>query len=174
MPGSPEKREIRLGTLAGLSLAAAPSALAASPLLWLALSALAVAWLRLSAVAAVIGGGIAVLVHWASEITHQLGHAWAARRTGYPMQGIRLWGALSASIYPNDEGELPARVHTLWSLLAGLAAGIVAALAFPAGGLARYLSLSAFGDYLGVLALGAFAPLGFTGGSTLLRRRGKR
>src|SRR5690348_5018426 len=87
-----------LGNLAGLRLTAAPSAIAGSLILWALLSVIGVA-LDLSPVAAVVGGLIAVLLHWLGETVHQLGHAWAARRTGHPMIGVRFWWVLSASIY---------------------------------------------------------------------------
>src|SRR4051794_37169132 len=93
-----------LGNLAGLRLTAAPSAIAGSLILWALLSVVAAAALGVSPIAAVVGGALAVLLHWLSDIAHQLGHAWAARRTGHPMIGIRLWWVLSASIYPRDEG----------------------------------------------------------------------
>jgi hypothetical protein len=168
-------RDFSLGRLAGLTLTAAPSAPVGSLALWLALSALAFFWRRLPLGAAVLGGLLAVCLHWLGGTLHQLGHAWAARRTGHPMQGIRYWSVLDSSIYPEDEGELPARVHIrralggpTISLVTCLAAGVLAALLFPLGGLARFLSLFALIDYLGVFTLGALLPLGFTDGSTLL------
>ena len=173
-------REVRLGRLAGLTLTAAPSALAGSLLTWLALSGLALFWLRVPLGQAALGGLLATLIHAASEIVHQFGHAWAARKTGYPMRGIRMWGALAASVYPDDEGELPGRVHVrralggpTWSLVVSVVTGGIALLVYPAGGLARYLTLFAFADNFGVFTLGSFLPLGFTDGSTLLRWWGK-
>lgn len=172
--------ETRLGNLFGLTLTAVPSAFVGSLGLWAISSGIAAGWLKLSLGEAIVGGWIALLIHWACEIIHQLGHARAARRAGYPMRGIRMWGVLSASIYPEDEGELPARVHVrralggpFISLLVSLATGIIAVLLFPFNGLARNLSLFAFADNFLVFTLGAFAPLGFTDGSTLLRWWGK-
>ena len=53
---------------------------------------------------ALLGGVIVVILHWFSELVHQLGHAWAARRTGYPMIGIRCgtFGVFATSLYPPD------------------------------------------------------------------------
>ena len=42
---------------------------------------------------------------------HQFGHAWAARRVGYPMTGLRYRGVLAASLYPRNEPELPADIQ---------------------------------------------------------------
>lgn len=168
-----------LGNLAGLRLTTAPSAIAGSLILWALLSVIGVA-LDLSPVAAVVGGLIAVLLHWLGEIVHQLGHAWAARRTGHPMIGIRFWWVLSASIYPRDEGPLPAAVHIrralggpTGSLLLTLVAGLLALLLRPGGGVAWWVALFFFLDNLLVFTLGALLPLGFTDGSTLLHWWGK-
>src|SRR5258706_526147 len=91
------------------------------------------------------GGLLAVALHWLSEIVHHLGHAIAARRTGYPMSGIRLGflGVLTSSVYPRDEPELPPALHIqralggpLASLAIGLVAGALALALHPSGGLA--------------------------------------
>ena len=79
----------------------------------------------------VIGAVMAVVLHWASEFVHQLGHAWAARRVGYPMTGIRFWGVLSTSLYPSDELPLPAALHIRRALggpMASLLLSVAAAL----------------------------------------------
>jgi hypothetical protein len=169
-------RDLRLGVLAGLTLTAAPSAVAGTLILWLAFSGLALLWLRLPPGQSAVGGLLAVGLHWLNGTLHQLGHAWAARRTGHPMQGIYYWGVLSFSRYPANEGELPAGVHIrralggpAVSLAAGLAAAGIAAALFPLGGLARYLPAFAVVDSLGVDVVGALLPLPFTDGGSLLR-----
>ena len=171
---------IKLGRIAGLDLSALPSAIIGFVLVWAALSAMGLTLLGLSADAAILGGLLAAILHWCADILHQLGHAWAARRTGYSMTGIRLWWLLSSSLYPANEPTLPRAVHirralggptasALWSLLSGL---IVLALALGSvGGLAWWLALFFFLDNLLVFTLGALLPLGFTDGSTLLQLR---
>ena len=132
------------------------------------------ALLKLPIGAAIAVGLVATLLHWLSEAWHQLGHAWAARRTGHPMTGVRLWGVLSTSVYPADEGPLPARVHVrralggpAASLLLTLAAGGVAlALRGAPGGL-RAPTLFLFLENLFVFTLQALVPLGFNDGATL-------
>src|SRR4051794_9141551 len=104
-------RTYDLGRVANLRLTADSSAIVGSALLWALLSGIAAFGLGHSPTVAVAGGLVAVLLHWASDIVHQLGHAQAARATGQPMIGIRLWWVLSSSIYPPDEGPLPAFVH---------------------------------------------------------------
>ncbi len=175
--------ELRLGKVAGITLSATPVAIAGSALLWAVLSGVGIGLLRLQAGEAVGGGLLAVILHWASIITHQFGHAWAARRTGYPMTGIRLGmsGLLSMSLYPLEEPPLPAAIHIrralggpAGSLLLTLVAGVIALLLRPLGGAPWWVGVFFFLDNMFVITLGAFLPLGFTDGSTLLRWRGRR
>src|ERR1051325_1561241 len=166
---------IDVGRVASLRLTADLSAIIGSALLWILLSSIGIFGLGVSPVAAIVGGLVAVLLHWGSDIVHQLGHARAARATGHPMIGIRLWGVLSASVYPSDEGPLSASVHIRRALggipasllLAVIAAGIALVL-HSLGGVYWWLALFFFLDNLLVLGLGALLPLGFTDGSTLL------
>jgi len=61
------------------------------------------------------GAGVAAY-HALTQLVHQLGHALAARATGYPMTGIRYDYAFSYSTYPADEPPVPAAVHIQRSL----------------------------------------------------------
>jgi hypothetical protein len=167
--------DLLLGQVAGLRITAGRSAVVASAVLSLLAGLLGRRQLRTNVAAAAAGGLVVVLVHWLSDLAHQLGHAQAAKKAGYPMTGLRLWGLFSTGQYPPDEPELPARIH-VWRALGGPAAsitlGLVAApiaLAARRGSLLQALGLFAFVDNLFVLGLGAFVPLGFTDGSTLLR-----
>jgi hypothetical protein len=168
-------REIYLGRLTGLRLSAEPSAIVGSILLWAVLSAFALLLLNFSLDAAILGGFAAMLLHWVSVIAHQLGHARAARRTGYAMTGVRLLGVLSLSIYPDDEPTLPASTHIRralggpqGSLLATLLAALPPLL-LSAGSSPWWVALFFFLDNFFVFTLGSFLPLGFTDGSTLLK-----
>ncbi len=49
--------------------------------------------------------------HALAQCVHQLGHALAARSTGFPMTGIRYEQAFAYSEYPPDEPTLPDSVH---------------------------------------------------------------
>jgi hypothetical protein len=168
-------REIYLGRLAGLRLSAEPSAIVGSILLWVVLSAFALLLLNFSLDAAILGGFAAMLLHWVSVFAHQLGHAWAARRTGYAMTGVRLRGLLSLSIYPNDEPALPASIHIRRALggpQGSLLTTLIAALPpllLSAGSSPWWVALFFFLNNLFVFTLGSFLPLGFTDGSTLLK-----
>lgn len=179
-PGFPPT-SLRMGRAAGLEISLMPSALWSMAALGLGLSAAGLWLLHLGLGAAVLGGLLGVLIHWLSDFWHQFGHAVAARRTGYPMTGLRFWGIFSTSLWPADEPPLPGRIHIqralggpIASLLLGALAAIVALLLGPASGLAWLLALFAAADNLLLLGLGAFLPLGFTDGSTILHwwRRG--
>jgi hypothetical protein len=173
--------EIRLGRIGNLALSAMPSALVGIIVVWVVLSAFGAIVLGVELPKAILGGLIAALLQLASEITHQLGHAWAARQTGYPMTGIRLWGVLSTSVYPSNEPALPAATHIrralggpMTSLLVSVLAGIFLFALRDRAGVARWIALFFFLDNLLVFTLGAFLPLGFTDGSTLLHWLGRR
>ncbi|HTP10251.1 MAG TPA: hypothetical protein VMP08_18485, partial [Anaerolineae bacterium] len=105
-------KERSLGTLAGLRLTAILAALIGSLVLYVIVVVL-MAIFNIPIGSALLGGLIVVVLHWFTDLVHQLGHAWAARRTGYPMIGIRFgtYGVLSTSLYPPDEPPLPARIH---------------------------------------------------------------
>ena len=175
------KTTFKLGRLAGLDLSARPSALAGSIVLWVIFCVIAIGLLNLSFPTALATSLIAVALHWISEILHNLGHAWAARRTGYPMIGVQLWGVLSMSVYPHDEPSLPARIHIqralggpFGSLLIALAAGALMLALRPSGAVGWWLALLLFLDNLLVFTLGALLPLGFTDGTTILYWWGRR
>jgi hypothetical protein len=164
-----------LGRLAGLDLSARASTLPAFILIWILSGLAAFFLLDLPIASAILGGLLAALLHYASELWHQLGHAAAARSQGHPMSGIQYWGPLSTSLYPKQEGRLPAAVHIrralggpVASFLLAIVSGILAWILRSTGGLAWWLAVFIFLDNLLVLSLGALLPLGFNDGSTLL------
>ncbi len=167
--------EFALGEVAGLRISMGRSSIAASLLLW-GLAALAGRRLaRFTVPTAAVGGLLAVLLHWAAELVHQLGHARAAASTGYPMTGIRFWGVFGRSEYPADEPELPAAIHVRRALggpPVTMAVGLLAlpfALKARRGSLLQAVAALVLLENFFVFGLGAFVPLGFTDGSTLLR-----
>ena len=167
--------EIKLGKISGVALHVAPSAVIGSLFLWLGLGWIAVGVLDLPIVGATIGSFVSMLLHWISEILHQLGHAWVARRVGHPMIGIRLWGLLSTSLYPDDEGALPAAIHIRRALGGPALSFIVTLLSIPiayflaaVNPVARWVGLFLVFENFVIFTLGAFLPLGFNDGSTLL------
>ena len=168
-----------LGRIAGLKLSARPSAIFGSVLLWALFSVLGWA-LFASAATALSFGLLCATLHWLSNLVHHLGHARAARSTGYPMSGVRLWFIFGQSLYPADEPPLPGRTHIRRamggpsaSILLGCLAGALALLIRPAGDLAFWALIVLMLDNWLLLGFGAFLPLGFTDGSTLLTWWGK-
>lgn len=171
---------VSLGKFAGLQLTAEPSAFWAFGLLWLALAALGRFALGLPWLSALAAGLAAAACHWDNELMHHLGHAWAARRTGFPMKGVHFSGFLATSHYPANEPDLPARLHIrravggpIASLLWSAVLGVLALLVPPGRGVIGWVLLFAFLDSLLVIGLGSLLPLPFTDGGTL-RHYGRR
>ncbi|WIG61702.1 MAG: hypothetical protein OJF49_004450 [Ktedonobacterales bacterium] len=174
-------KEIPLGTVVGTRLSARPSALGGVALVFVLAAGFAWLALRQPFGTAVVGALMVVVVHWLSDLVHQLGHITAARRTGYPAIGIQFWGVFSATVYPADEPPLPGTVHVRRalggvpaSLALAMVAGILALALRSVAGPFEWVLIFAFLDNLLVLGLGALLPLGFTDGSTLLRWWPKR
>ena len=168
--------EIKLGTRAGLQLSWMPSAIIGSIGLWIILSAIGLALIHLSIGEAIVGGLIAVGLHYAGETFHQWGHIQAARRAGYPMTGIRYWGMLSTSIYPVNEPPLSASIHIrralggpIASITLAIGLGLLGLMLPSSLGLIYWLVVFAALENLFIYGLGALLPLGFTDGSTLLK-----
>jgi hypothetical protein len=174
-----EQTEMDLGSIRGLQLTAANSALLGSLLLWVVLGVAVVVLLGLSVIEGVTLGLVGVILHWIGELLHQLGHAQAARKTGWPMVGVRFWWLLSSSIYPADEPELPAAVHVkralggpVRSFILSVVFGVIVLL-LPQGSYQWWAALFFAADNFLVFTVGSLLPLGFTDGSTLLRWVGK-
>ncbi len=182
-------RLIEVGHIAGLRITARASIWMTMLALWIVLTIVA-SLLGLPITEAVVGALVAVVIHYLSELVHQIGHSIAARQTGYPMSGVIFFGPIGLSVYPKDEPELSGRVHIkralggpVISLLLTLAAGLLYLFltgTFTTGQdephLAKVIILVGlffFLDNLLVFTLGALLPLGFTDGSTILRWWGK-
>jgi hypothetical protein len=173
--------EIYLGRIYGLEVSARPSALAGALLLWIGLSAVGLAVLQLTFPQALIGGLLAMIFHWLSNLVHHMGHALASRRVEHPMQGVRFGFLLGTSVYPADEPELPADIH-IQRALGGpatssqltLVTGVITMILYPSGSLIFWIVGFTFLENLLVFTLGALLPLGFTDGSTILNWWRKR
>ncbi len=184
------KRLTELGHIAGLRITAKPSAFITMAWMWVILTFGTIALFKLSVNEAIIGAGVATVLHLLSELVHQLGHSIAARQTGYPMIGVCFWGPLASSIYPKDEPPLPGRLHIKRALGGPIMSAVVTLVAgslylfvtgtFTMGQSEPHLPLVivlvsgfVFLENLLVFTLGAFLPLGFTDGSTILHWWGK-
>lgn len=170
-------RKVTLGHIWGISLTAEASMLVGSVFLWLGHAALAYLLLQAPLNEAIIAGLLAVPLYWLSDLAHQLGHGWVARRVGYPMKEIRIRGVLIITLYPRHEPELPARTHIKRALggppvslgLSLLALVITLFARNALSGPAWWVSILFFIQNFFIFFLGSLLPLGFTDGSTLLR-----
>lgn len=162
-----------LGKLAGVRIRVRPSTFPSLFGLWIALVLLVRKGLKWSWRDALWGGAAMLFIHVEGEFVHQMGHVFAAKRTGYPMKGITFFGVLSSCVYPKDEPQLPATIHIkralggpalsfIWAMLYGLTVKIL-----PHG---KWRTLAQFGfwENLLIFTLQMFVPLGFNDGSTLL------
>lgn len=172
--------KIVLGNLSQLEISAKPSALFGFLLLWSVLSWLAFNVLRLTFGEALVGGFICALLHFLSELLHQLGHAGAARRTGYPMRGVRFVYVLGVSLYPKDEPALSGKIHIRRALGGPVVSFVLSVIAFLIlliaqnyGGALYWVALWFLLDNFFVFFLGAFLPLGFTDGNSIYKWWGK-
>jgi hypothetical protein len=169
-----------LGHIGALEISAKRSAFVAFVLIWFALSVIGFLVFRFSILEAALSGFIITCLHYLSELIHQLGHAGAARNTGYPMRGIRFVHVLAFSLYPKDEPELSGRIHIrralggpLVSFLVTVVALLILLVAQNVGGMFYWIALCFFLDNLFVFTLGAFLPLPFTDGGAIARYWGK-
>lgn len=169
-----------LGNLYNLEISARPSAFVGYAALWFSLGAIAFLVLQFSLLESLIGGFVCSLLHFLSELIHHLGHAGAARNTGYPMRGVKFVHVLALSQYPRDEPELSGKIHIrralggpALSFLVSVIAFLILLIAQNYGGLFYWIALWFFLDNFLVFFLGAFLPLGFTDGSSILKWWGK-
>lgn len=177
------KKRIPLGHHFGLDLSLRPSVFGWAALLLAALAGLGAWWFKFGAGMALVFGLLATVLHYGSELWHQLGHAAAAKKTGWPMSGLHFFTVLAVGRYPQDEPDLPAEIHIrralggpVRSLTTAAALGALAYFLRPAGGLAYALVLFAAWWNFVVFTLGSLLPLRFLDGGTLLYwwpRRGK-
>jgi hypothetical protein len=168
--------ERALGTLTGLRLTAIPLAVIGSIGLYVIVVVL-MAILNIPIGSALLGGLIVVVLHWLTEVVHQLGHAWAARRTGYPMAGICFgkFGVLSTCRYPPDEPPLPAKVHIRRALGGPIFSAMLSVIGFililtigsSVNALWSFVLWFFFLENFVVMTLQVFIPLGFNDGGTI-------
>lgn len=175
------QRTFSLGNFLGLNVRTKPSAFLVAALIWAVLTSVGLWFFKWRPEKAAASGFVAILIHFLSEIWHQIGHSQMAEQTGHPMEGMEFWGPLASSVYPQNEGLLPADVHIqralggpLFSFTLALFSGAIALAVRPLGGPSLILAYFTFLDNLLVFTVGALIPLGFNDGSTLLHWWGHR
>ena len=173
-------KTISLGRIFGLPIEILPLAFLGSFILWIGFTAIAFLGIKLPFVESLVLGLIATLLHWTFELIHGFGHAYAAKRTGYPMTGIAL-GTLAffaLTRYPTDEPELPPSIHIRRALGGPIINGLLSIVFFLAlplwPGDLFWIGIFALFENLFVYTLQVFVPLGFNDGSTILRNLRKK
>ncbi len=173
-------KSIHFGKLFGLQVGILPLAFGGTFFLWVVFSAIAHYWLGLAFGESLLLGFAAMLLHWVFELIHNLGHALAARQTGYPMTGFT-FGALAIfalSRYPKDEPDLPPSIHIRRALGGPIINGLLSVvflLLLPVWrGNWFWLGVFSLFENLLVYTLQVFIPLGFNDGSTILRNLRKK
>jgi len=174
-------RSFSLGSFLGLEIRTKPSALLVAMLIWGIFTFVAGRFLKWKLGKAAASGFVAMLIHYLSEMWHQIGHAQMAEQTGHPMKGMEFWGPLSSSIYPKNEGMLPADVHIqralggpIFSFSLAFVSGMIALALRYLGGPSLILAYFTFLDNLLVFTVGALFPLSFNDGGTLVQWWGHR
>ncbi|MEK6751312.1 MAG: hypothetical protein AABZ00_03520 [Chloroflexota bacterium] len=168
-------KSIHLGKLFGLQISVLPLAFAGMFILWIGFSSIAFYGLNIPFGESILIGLTATLLHWTFELIHGLGHAYAAKRTGYPMIGIT-FGTLAIfalTHYPKDEPDLPPSVHIRRALGGPIINGLLSIIFYLLLPLWRgnwfWLGMFALFENLFVYTLQVFIPLGFNDGSTILK-----
>ena len=169
-------KKIPFGTLYNLEISITPSAILGFVAIWIVMTVLGIFIAHLNFIESVVSGLVIACLHYLGELLHQLGHAGAARRTGYPMRGICFVHVLAFSLYPKDEPELSGRIHIrralggpLVSVLVTVIALLIFLVAQNVGGMFFWIALCFFLDNLFVFTLGALLPLSFTDGGAIAR-----
>ena len=124
-------------------------------------------WGRVGDVPTAVGGGLlCVLAHWLGEMAHQGGHAWVAKRVGYPQSRWVFVHLLLAAQYPPDEPPLPNATHRrrAWggvpvSLGVAAVAGLWLLGFAPVSPLWTAVAQFVFWENLLVFGLGALLPI---------------
>lgn len=173
-------KSIKPMKLFGLEISVAPLAYVGTLGVWIIFTLILFYGVKLPLTKSLLMGLAATLLHWISELIHCLGHAYAAKRTGYPMTGIR-FGTLSIlaqTQYPTDEVALPPSIHIRRALGGPIINGLFSILLYlilplwPADWF--WLGLIVLIENIFLYTLQVFLPVGFNDGSTILRNLRKK
>jgi hypothetical protein len=173
-------KTIHLGKLFGLQIDILPLTFTGMLILWIGFGTIAFFGIGIPISESILMGWIAALLHFTFEFIHTLGHAFAAKRTGYPMKGIQfgLLAIFAMTLYPKDEPVLPGYIHIRRALGGPIFNSLLSVIFFLILPLWRgnwfWLGLFALLENIFVFTLQVFLPLGFNDGSTILRNLPKR
>lgn len=171
--------DIRLVRVGGMQVDLAPGFYIATVVLLAFFLVMGIALFHRGPANAIFGAFLLVILHWVNETFHNYGHFFAARRTGFPMDGVRLgstegMGLFGTSVYPDHEGELSAAVHIRRAIggpASNTALGVVGLIGtfvlLVVGSRFAWVGVVFTVENLLVFGLGNFIPLGFNDGTTL-------
>lgn len=172
-------RTIRLPQFYRLDLVIQPIFIYACLALSVVMALLGAALLHLSLLQAMIGGLAFGLLHALSVFLHDMGHAIAARGTGYPMSGIEFgrYGLLAVTLYPPNEPELPGKIHIrrawggpIMSFGIALLLGLLT-FALPSRSVMWWVALIGSWHNLVTFSLQVLLPVPWADGGTLAKWR---
>ncbi len=175
-------RTIRLPRIYDLDLIIEPVFIYACLGLSVVMALLGMALLHLSWGQAIIGGLAFGLLHALSVFAHDMGHAIAARRTGYPMSGIEFgrYGLLATTLYPPNEPELAGKIHIrrawggpIMSFGVALLLGLLT-FALPRQSVMWWVALIGSWHNLVTFSLQVLLPVPWADGGTLAKWRSER
>jgi hypothetical protein len=172
-------KSIQLGKLFGLQISFVPLVFIGVVGIWLGLSLFGYYALDIPFGESVILGFVAMLLHYVLELIHSLGHAIAARWTGYPMTEIRfgMYSFYAQTIYPVDEPQLPSSTHITRALGGPITNLILSFILLATLSLWQgnwyWVGMFVFLDNL-IYIVQVFIPLGFNDASTILNELRKK
>lgn len=176
-------KSFTLGKLMNVEIRVTYAALVGFLLLVALGSGVSLFWFTRDAGRALLAGLALAGIHFTTAAVHQVGHAIAARSTGYPMSAVRFgrWLVLATSIYPDDEPQLDSGLHIRRAIggpigsLTFAALCLVTTLVLRRGSpVPAALAALAGADSLIVFTLGSLVPLGFTDMSSVLYYRSRK
>ncbi len=166
-------RRLQFSSPYGVTTVITPSAFVTYVIVAPLLGWLASALLDLTFGPAALAGAISAFLLYPSEWLHQMGHARAAYRVGYPMSKIWMFSPLALSLYPRDEPELPRAIHVkralggFWvNLLVGVLLAPLAVALWPRGDVWAWVVGFIAAHNFFILGIGPFVPIPFPGGNT--------
>lgn len=172
-------KSIQFGKMFGLQISFIPLLFAGIAFIWIALSLAGYFVFDIPLGKSIGLGFVAMFLHYLLELIHSLGHAIAAKWTGYPMIEIRfgVYGFYAQTLYPKNELELPSSTHIIRALGGPIANLILSFILFATLSLWQgnwhWVGMFVLLDNL-IYVVQVFIPLGFNDVSTILRELLKR
>ncbi len=108
-----------------------------------------------------------------AQVAHTVGHIISSRQVTPPMREVRFGLIGIMTLYPIDDGKIPANVHVMRSIGGPAANILVGVIAFAVWALLRWHPLSFFAAFNILLGAAALLPLPMIDGGIIWREIGK-